>query len=186
MKKALLILVSLMLVVSLAACAPADEGDAVAPEITATAAAEDAGSTAADLLNATMDDSDITYTFENGMYDNINGFANGDENSWFFYVNDALSTVGAADYTLAEGDVIELRYEATSNIDNLPLDDENAPVDGEDANTPVDENTPVDGEDANTPADENTPVDGEDANAPVDGETTDENTNVDGETTPAE
>lgn len=35
MKKALLILVSLMLVVSLAACAPAEEGDAVAPEITA-------------------------------------------------------------------------------------------------------------------------------------------------------
>ena len=42
-----------MLVVSLAACAPAERGDAVAPEITATAAAEDAGSTAADLLNAT-------------------------------------------------------------------------------------------------------------------------------------
>ena len=74
------------------------------------------------------------------------------------------------DYTLAEGDVIELRCKATSNIDNLPLDDENAPVDGEDTNTPVDEGIPpVDGEDANTPADENTPVDGEDANAPVDG-----------------
>ena len=184
MKKALLILVSLMLVVSLAACAPADEGDAVAPEITATAAAEDAGSTAADLLNATMDASDITYTFENGMYDNINGFANGDENSWFFYVNDALSTVGAADYTLAEGDVIELRYEATSTIDNLPLDDENTPVDGEDANAPVDdENAPADGEDANAPVDdENAPADGEDANAPAD----DENANADGETTPAE
>ena len=84
MKKALLILVSLMLVVSLAACAPADEGDAVAPEITATAAAEDAGSTAADLLNATMDASDITYTFENGMYDNINGFATFILNNFWF------------------------------------------------------------------------------------------------------
>ena len=57
MKKALLILVSLMLVVSLAACAPADNGDdAVAPEVKATATADDAGKTAADLLGAVMQD----------------------------------------------------------------------------------------------------------------------------------
>lgn len=184
MKKALLILVSLMLVVSLAACAPADNGDdAVAPEVKATATADDAGKTAADLLSAVMQDGNINFDFANGIYDNVGGFANGEENSWFFYYNDALSTVGAADVTLAEGDVVELRYEATTTIDNLPLDDNvnagdedaNAPVDGEDANAPVD------GEDAN--------ADGEDANAPVDGEDANangEDANADGETTPAE
>ena len=112
-----------------------------------------------------MQDGNINYDFANGIYDNVGGFANGEENSWFFYYNDALSTVGAADVTLAEGDVVELRYEATATIDNLPLDD-NAPVDGEDAN--------ADGEDANAP------VDGEDANA------NGEDANADGETTPAE
>ena len=177
MKKALLILVSLMLVVSLAACAPADNGDdAVVPEVKATATADDAGKTAADLLAAAMQESNIDYDFANGIYDNVGGFANGEENSWFFYYNDALSTVGAADVTLAEGDVVELRYESTATIDNLPLDD-NTNADDEDVNTPVD------GEDANAP------VDGEDANAPVDGEDANangEDTNADGETTPAE
>ena len=170
MKKALLVLVALMMVVALAACAPAGEDDAVAPEITATAAAGDVGTAASDLLNAAIEAEDLDYVFENGMYDNIAGYANDDANAWFFYVNDALATVGAADYTVAEGDVLVLRYEAiNNNIEDVEGDDAN--VEGDDAN--------VEGEDANAEG-EDANVEGEDAN--VEGE----DANVEGEETPAE
>ena len=172
MKKALLVLVALMMVVALAACAPAGEDDAVAPEITATAAAGDVGTAASDLLNAAIEAEDLDYVFENGMYDNIAGFANDDANAWFFYVNDALATVGAADYTVAEGDVLVLRYEAiNNNIEDDNVEGEDANVEGEDAN--------VEGEDANAEG-EDANVEGEDAN--VEGE----DANVEGEETPAE
>ena len=76
------------------------------------------GSSALDLMNMVAEETD-EFSFEGkesefGVFvETINGLSNdtGESRYWSLYVNDKLSVVGAADYIINDGDLIEWRYE---------------------------------------------------------------------------
>lgn len=127
MKKTLLIFVAIIMLLALTACGE----ESAMPEtpdfsVEATATAADAGKSAADILIAAMDQQGITYTVDNGLFDNIGGYTSTDSDGWLFYYNDELATVGAADITLAEGDTVAFRWENYSVLTDSFSDEENA------------------------------------------------------------
>jgi len=127
MKKALLIFITLTMLLAFAACSE----ETVRPEtpdfnVEATATAADAGMTAADLLIAAMDAQELTYTIDNGYFDNIGGYASTDSEGWLFYYNDELAPVGAKAITLAEGDTMAFRWESYTAFDDSLTDDQTA------------------------------------------------------------
>jgi hypothetical protein len=148
MKKTLLFVITLMLLIALAACAPqADVPEVPDFSVEATATAADVGRSAADLLTQTMDDNGITYTVESGYFDNIGGFASTDSgDGWLFYYNGELPSVGAESITLNEGDTVAFRwgnyYEAsgTTTDDGTVTDDTVTDDNGDDTST-SDDNT---------------------------------------------
>lgn len=133
MKKTLLIFVSVIMLLVLTAC----KEESAMPEtpdfsVEATATAADAGKSAADILIAAMDEQGITYTVDNGTFDNIGGYTSTDSEGWCLYYNDELATIGAADITLAEGDTVAFRWEDYSVFNDSIGDEKNANDEGAD------------------------------------------------------
>ncbi|MCK5320466.1 DUF4430 domain-containing protein [Candidatus Parcubacteria bacterium] len=79
--------------------------------------------TAFDLMKELKDKEEIDFTYQEsnvGVFINsINNIENDVKNStyWMFYVNDELASVGVGGYVLLDGDILELKYINTSEID---------------------------------------------------------------------
>lgn len=108
MKKILLVLLTLMLLATFAACSEQTDQPQT-PDF--SVAATYANPSAADLLIETMQEENIAFTVENGFFDNIGGFASTQSDGWLLYYNGELAAVGAADIQLTDGDVVEFKWE---------------------------------------------------------------------------
>ena len=64
-------------------------------------------------------DNNVTYTYENGMFDNFGGKASTQTDGWLFYTNGELADVGAKDVKLTEGFKVEFKYENYDEAFNL-------------------------------------------------------------------
>lgn len=68
------------------------------------------GATAADAVKAACSEVRLSYTYENGMFDNFNGVASGKEDGWLFYIDGELSDVGAGECPISNAFEIEFKY----------------------------------------------------------------------------
>lgn len=68
------------------------------------------GATAADAIKAACAEVRLSYTYENGMFDNFNGIASGKEDGWLFYSDGVLSEVGAGECPIKDAFEIEFKY----------------------------------------------------------------------------
>lgn len=70
------------------------------------------GKTALELLKGSHESIVKTYSF-GSLVESIDGLANGtDKKYWIYYVNGQTAEVGADQYTLKAGDVVEWKFEA--------------------------------------------------------------------------
>ncbi len=67
--------------------------------------------TAADAVKEACSQVRLTYTYENGMFDDFGGVASGEEDGWLFYNEGELSDVGAGQCEIKNAFEIEFRYE---------------------------------------------------------------------------
>ncbi len=66
--------------------------------------------TAADAVKEACAQVRLSYTYENGMFDNFNGVASGKEDGWLFYNDGELADVGAGECVISNAFEIEFRY----------------------------------------------------------------------------
>lgn len=66
--------------------------------------------TAADAVKEACSQVRLSYTYENGMFDNFGGIASGDEDGWLFYNEGELAQVGAGQCEISNAFEIEFRY----------------------------------------------------------------------------
>lgn len=118
MKRIAALLMILILIVGLSAC----RGNTVSGVVTIKSASgkiildtdisvPERGATAADAVKAACADVRLSYTYQNGMFDHFDGIASTKEEGWLFYGDGTLAEVGAGSYPLADGFVVEFRYE---------------------------------------------------------------------------
>ena len=115
-------LLALFLVLLLAlsvGCSAKDDTPAVSVTVNITGPDQEAivadtidctGTSAGDAFKQACKEATITYTVEEGMYDNFKSIASTDTDGWIFFINGEVAQVGADDYTLQEGDKIEFQY----------------------------------------------------------------------------
>ncbi len=65
---------------------------------------------AADAFIKGCEQKDISYKFDNGMFDGFADVFSTATDGWLFYVNNTLSNVGAQEYIINEGDTIEFKF----------------------------------------------------------------------------
>lgn len=66
--------------------------------------------TAEAAIRQVCDEKGVTYTLQDGMFDNFGGEASTNTDGWLLYVNGALSDVGAGDTKLQDNDQVAFRY----------------------------------------------------------------------------
>lgn len=66
--------------------------------------------TAADAVKEACTQVRLSYTYENGMFDNFNGIASGKEDGWLFYNDGELADVGAGECAISNAFEIEFKY----------------------------------------------------------------------------
>lgn len=75
--------------------------------------------TAADAVKEACSQVRLSYTYENGMFDNFGGIASGEEKGWLFYNDGELSEVGAGGCDIGNAFEIEFKYENYSESFSL-------------------------------------------------------------------
>lgn len=76
-----------------------------------TAAVAQENPTAKDAIIAACQEKKMAFTYEKTMFDNFDNIASTKTDGWLLYVNGKLSDVGADTAQIAEGDLVEFRYE---------------------------------------------------------------------------
>ena len=76
--------------------------------------------TAADAIIEACKANNISYKYQNGMFDSFSGIESTKENGWLLYINGSLSQTGAATAAVADGDKVEFRYVNYDNAFNSP------------------------------------------------------------------
>ena len=61
----------------------------------------------------------MTFTNEDGFFDNIGGYAATETDGWLLYYNGELAPVGAEDLILEEGDTVSFSWENYNEAFNL-------------------------------------------------------------------
>lgn len=69
------------------------------------------GATAADAVKEACAQVRLAYTYENGMFDNFNGIASGQEDGWLFYNDGVLAEIGAGQCEIGNAFEVEFKYE---------------------------------------------------------------------------
>lgn len=77
------------------------------------------GAVASDAVKAACAEVRLAFTYENGMFDNFDGIASGQDEGWLFYESGELASEGAGSYEIGEAFEIEFKYENYAESFNL-------------------------------------------------------------------
>lgn len=119
-KMALVAVVIIALTAIFAGCANAPmEGPQISVNVVITAEEEllkedvlvNEESTADKAILIACQSKKLAYTLKDGMFDYFGAIASTQTDGWLFYVNGTLADVGAAQYKLQDGDVVEFIYQ---------------------------------------------------------------------------
>ena len=110
-------LLAVMLIAALGACSPKGPLVTVSVKIidtTATVLSEtvevNEGASAGDAVKKACQAVKMPYIVKDGMYVNFNEHESTPTDGWILYINNELAQVGADEYKVKAGDVLEFRY----------------------------------------------------------------------------
>ena len=118
MKKALSVLMVMLIVItSFAACGEKTFTCSVSivdaegnPVVSGDVKVSENKATAEEAILGICQSNKVSYTYENGFFDNFGGIASTQTDGWLLYVDGKLSDFGAKETVVKEGTVIEFKY----------------------------------------------------------------------------